>query len=564
MKRIIKLLPISLVVSLSGCNVLQTSTDTSLIEPDSELASATDAQSSEEVYVEPEPLEIAKIETWTQEDEAFYQAYEAYEPYKLDSKQLEQMYLDLKYPDDMWHEIRSGFEFDNSLDNSRIQAQLNWYKRHPKYLDRVSDRASRYMHFVMEEIKARGMPTEFALLPIVESAFDPFAYSHGRASGMWQFIPSTGRLYGMKQDWWYDGRRDILASTKGALNFLSDQYKRFNDWDLALAAYNSGPGNVSKAIRYNKKRGRPTDFWALKLPKETQAYVPKMYALAKLVKDPEVFGIQLKEMSKDPYFEVVDVGSQIDLAQAARLANIELNELYLLNPGFNQWATSPDGPHHLLIPIENAQQFREELAAIPENERLTWERYKIASGDSLITIAKKFHTTVDVIRDVNNIRGSTIRAGKTLLIPVASKGIHNYELSAANRLAKRQNIKPSTQREKITYYVKSGDTLWDLARKYNVSVRALAKWNGMAPRDTLKKGQKLVIWQRADQVATAPENRSIIRKIGYKVRSGDSLYKIANKFNTSVAQIKKWNVIEQKYLQPGQHLTLYVDVTRHN
>lgn len=469
---------------------------------------------------------------------------------------------------DLWVRVRAGFALDLNPNNPRFTRQLNWYKKHQRYLDRTTARSSRYLYHIVQETEKRGMPLELALLPIVESAFDPFAYSHGRASGIWQFIPGTGKAFGLKQDWWYDGRRDIVASTDAALTYLQALANRFDgDWLLALAAYNSGGGTVSKAIRYNKKRGLKTDYWSLKLPKETRAYVPKLLAISRLIKEPSAFGLTLQPLPNEPYFEIVKVGSQIDLAQAAKMADISVEEIYLLNPGFNRWATSPIGPHRLLIPKTNTQQFKTALAAMPSSQRLSWQRYTVRSGDSLIRIANKFNTTPSVIKQTNNLRSNLIRQGQKLLIPVAAKGDSYYAFSASNRLEKKQNRAPrGSSKAKINYKVRSGDTLWDISRKYKVGVRSLARWNNMAPTDPLRPGKKLVIWTNAANTGTAsryaPPSRSKIRKVGYRVRKGDSLARIAGKFNVTVKQIVTWNNIDpKKYLKPGQKLKLHVDVT---
>ncbi len=469
---------------------------------------------------------------------------------------------------DLWVRMRSGFSLDLDIDNPRFNAQFNWYKKHQRYIDRTTARSSRYLYHIVQETEKRGMPLELALLPIVESAFDPFAYSHGRASGIWQFIPGTGKAFGLRQDWWYDGRRDIVASTDAALTYLQALANRFDgDWLLALAAYNSGGGTVSKAIRYNKKRGRKTDFWSLKLPKETRAYVPKLLAISRLIQEPGSYGITLQPLPNEPYFDIVKVGSQIDLAQAAKLADITVEELYLLNPGFNRWATSPLGPHRLLIPKTNTEQFKTALASIPSSQRISWQRYTVQSGDSLIRIAKKHNTTPSVIKQTNNLRSNMIRKGQKLLIPVAAKGNAYYAFSSDNRIEKKQNTVPrGKSTSKVEYTVRSGDTLWDISRKYKVGVRSLARSNSMAPTDPLKPGKKLVIWTQSAPTSIAtnysPPSRSNIRKVGYRVRKGDSLARIAGKFNVTVKQIVTWNNIDpNKYLKPGQKLKLHVDVT---
>lgn len=471
---------------------------------------------------------------------------------------------------DLLDKIRDNFKLDLSLDNKRIQNQLNWYVRNPSYLKRTFTRAGRYLHYVVEEVHKQNLPMELALLPFVESAYDPFAYSHGRASGLWQFIPGTGKMYGLHQNWWYDGRRDVLASTEAALKYLSYLAKRFDgNWLHALASYNSGSGRVSKAIRKNIKKNRPTDFWSLGLPKETRAYVPKLLALSKIVANPEKYGVSFPVIADKPYFKAVNTGGQIDLAQAAKLADIDINEIYKLNPGFNQWASAPLGPHRLLVPVEKAELFKQALADLPPNKRLNWTRYTIKRGDSLIRIAKKFNTSPKLIKQVNQLSSNKIREKQKLLIPMASQGKSYYDLSQHNRLKNKQKkISGSQGSTKLTYTVKPGDTMWDLSRAHKVGVRSLAKWNGMAPTDPIKPGQKLLIWSRKsiDSVAKSPpafmKKRQMIKKIGYRVRKGDSLARIANKFNVSIKELTSWNKLSRKkYLQPGQKLTIYVDIT---
>ncbi len=465
-------------------------------------------------------------------------------------------------PVTIWQRIRLGYQLDLSVEHRRIDAQFNWYSRNPEYMARVSKRAERYIHYVTEELERRDLPMELALLPIVESAYDPFAYSHGRAAGMWQFIPGTARYYDLSINWWYDGRRDIVASTRGALDYLEKLHSYYDgDWLLALAAYNSGQGNVNKALRKNRRRGEPLDFWSLDLPRETRAYVPKLLALAKLVNDPLRYNVHLYPVPNQPYFAVVDTGSQIDLAEAAKLAEIEIDELYRLNPGFNKWATAPEGPHRLAVPVAAEERFAQNLADLPPEERLHWKRYTVEPGDSLLLLAKRHNTGVDTIRQVNNIRGNIIRAGQPLLIPVASESGGHYALSAEQRRTAIQNRQRGEDREQVFHTVQSGDSFWTIARQYGVKVSQLARWNGMSPRDTLRPGQKLSVWTQQPVQARIQQRESVVRKVGYRVRSGDSLARIAGRFNVSISDIVKWNAVNpDNYLQPGQHLTLYVDV----
>ncbi|EKF74899.1 membrane-bound lytic murein transglycosylase D [Alcanivorax hongdengensis A-11-3] len=469
--------------------------------------------------------------------------------------------------EDLWVRMRQGFALDLSVQNDRIRIQRDWYARHPQYFMRVTTRAERYLDYIVDQAQERNMPLELALLPMVESAFDPFAYSHGRASGPWQFIPSTGDHFGMKRTWWQDQRRDIIQSTNSALTYLQQLSERFDgDWLLALAAYNAGGGTVSRAIRRNEEAGRPTDFWHLDLPRETSAYVPKLLAIAQIVANPADYNVALHPIPNQPYFATVNTGGQIDLAQAAKLASISVEELYLLNPSFNRWATSPDGPHRLLVPVDKADGFRTRLASLPKDQRMQWARYQIRPGDSLIAIARQYRTTPQVLRSINHLNGNTIIAGRTLLIPGPSASGNSYTLSESQRLAQTQ-ARGSEGRQRVNYTVRSGDTLWDIARRNNVKVSQLAKWNNMAPRDSLHIGQSLAIWTHGTQVASNnADNPNMIRKVHYAVRNGDSLYAIADRFNVSVNDITNWNdsVSRKRYLQPGQRLTLYVDIRQTN
>ncbi len=464
-------------------------------------------------------------------------------------------------PDDIWDRIRDGFELDLDIDRPRLTSQLRWFSTHPSYLDRVSKRGERYLHYIVSELEKSGLPLEIALLPIVESGFDPFGYSHAQASGPWQFVSSTGQMYGLDQTWWYDGRRDIIGSTQAAIAYLTRLHKMFDgNWYHALASYNSGEGRVLRAIRKNKKAGKPTDFWSLDLPKETRDYVPKLIALAKIIKNPEKYNYSTYFIPNKPYFDVVNIGGQLDLAQAADMARISIDEVYLLNPGFNQWATSPDGPHRLAIPITKVKQFKAKLAAIPSKDRVTWVRYKVKAGDSLLLVAKKHNTTASVLQNVNKIPSSLIRIGQELMIPVATNNIESYTLSSHQRLLAKQSSAPSRNRIKISYTVKSGDSLWLIANKYDTDSKTLARWNSMGLADRLMPGKKLAVWLQPK--ASKGSSRSVVKKVVYTIRTGESLALVANKFKVSVNDIKGWNpkVSSKRYVQPGDRVTLLINV----
>ncbi len=458
----------------------------------------------------------------------------------------------------IWDRIRSGYAIPE-VDNKRVQRKIDWYKRHPRHLERVTERAQRYVYHVVESINKAGLPMELALLPIVESAYDPFAYSHGRAAGMWQFIASTGLHFGLQKNWWYDGRRDISASTDAALSYLYHLYQELDeDWLLALAAYNAGEGNVKRAIQRNRKAGRPTDFWNLNLPRETSAYVPKLLAVARLIKQPTLYNVKLANVPDAPYFESVDVGTQIDLAQAAKLAGIGKEELHLLNPGFNRWATAPEGPHQLLLPVANIGHFRSAMAKLDANARLPWHHYKIKRGDSLGKIAAQHGTTTNMLRNANNLQHDVIHADNTLLVPATR--IADATATNTGQVDLEATFKFSRGASRTNYQVKPGDSLWKIGQQFHVSTRDLASWNRMTPDDSLHIGRHMTIWNKSPNLA-ATVNTNMVRKVGYRVRSGDSLYQIAQRFSINSDDIARWNALgKDAFLRPGQALTLYIDL----
>jgi membrane-bound lytic murein transglycosylase D len=470
---------------------------------------------------------------------------------------------------DLWQRMRDGFRLAHQTDRKRVTDELKWYVNHPEYVERVTKRAAPHLHYIIEELEKRGLPLEFALLPIVESAYDPFAYSHSRAAGLWQFIPGTAKMQGLKIDWWYDGRRDVRASTKAAIDYLEYLHDRLSeDWLLALAAYNAGPGNVLSSIRASKLSADEVNFWSLNVFRETYAYVPRLLAISELINHPNRYHMTLPDLANEPYWEVVETKGQLDLNKAAELAEVTPKEIYLLNAGFNQWATHPDGPHELIIPVGKADLFRKQVSLLPPTERVAWERHKVRYGESLGSIANRYRTTVKTIRNANDIRGNLIHTGDSLMIPAASQGA-NYSMSQSSRLtSKQQSLATHYGNEPISYIVKPGDSFWKIADKFDVGMRELAKWNGMGTTGFLHPRTELKIFKKSDatplKARPVGQNADRVRKLKYRVRKGESLSLIANKFNISVQSIKSWNnaVNVKNYIHPGDQLTLYVDVTR--
>ncbi|NGX16985.1 LysM peptidoglycan-binding domain-containing protein [Wenzhouxiangella sp. XN24] len=476
-------------------------------------------------------------------------------------------------PADLLARLRDGFALP-PVSHPKVATQVEWFARNPAYLERVLERARPYLAHVAAEIEARGLPGELAFLPVIESAYDPFAYSHGRAAGLWQIVPATGTHIGLRRNWWYDGRRDVVDSTQAALNYLESLHERFDgDWLLALAAYNGGQGRVGRAIDKNLRAGRPATFWDLSLPRETRNYVPRLLGLAAVLADPDAHGLSLPLIPPEPVFTTIELDGQIDLAVAAELAELELAALQAFNPGFNRWATDPAGPHRLHLPVERAAPFAAALAALPAAERVRWQRHEVRPGDTLGGIAQRYKTTVAVLQSVNGLSGTNIRLGAHLMIPTSTRSINDYPLSADNRLADtQQRNRPG--RTRLTHTVRNGESLWVISRRHGVGVRELAAWNGMAPGDTLSVGRELVVWARGDGRSAAagaatgaaagavPQAQPTIRRVHYTVRRGDSLSRIASNFSVSVADIRRWNQLDRdRYLQPGQRLVLHVDVT---
>jgi membrane-bound lytic murein transglycosylase D len=292
--------------------------------------------------------------------------------------------------------------------------------------------------------------------------------------------------------------------------------------------------------------------------------VPRLLALVEIVRSPEQFNLTLPRIADEPQFVVAEVGSQIDLALAAELAGVDVDTVYTFNPGYNRWSTDPKGPHTLVLPVEVAADFAAALTEVPAGERVRWQRHKVKSGEAISQIANKYNTTVSAIRSANNLRGNTIRAGHYLMIPVATKPLSAYSKSADARLADTQNRKRAEN--KIEHVVRSGESFWTISQKYNVTTRELSAWNGMAPRDTLPVGRKLIVWTNSDTTPRTSPTAALgntTRKLRYTVRNGDSLYVIASKFRVTINEIARWNNIDKNnILRPGQKLTMYVDVTR--
>lgn len=426
------------------------------------------------------------------------------------------------YSSNLFDRIRSGFRFPH-LESKYISEYEKWNATHPRYLKDLFNRADPILYYIVEEIEKRGLPMEIALLPAIESAYKPNAISRSKAGGLWQFIPSTGKSYGLTQDWWYDGRRDLILSTNAALDYLTILNKRFNgDWFITLAAYNAGQGNIGRAIKRNQSKGKGTDYSSLPLRSETRRYVPKIIALKNIINNPHAYNVRLPVISNSPKFEILALKGQIDLNKFSKETGIDSKTLNHLNAGFLRWATSPNGPHRLLLPLNNPSALQKARVASQKVIKLDYQRHQIASGDTLSTIARRYGVSISELKSANKLSNSRIRAGKTLLIPfngqtpVASVANNKPAAPSATRSFSSTSIPTPTgtnrhgitiatpvssssfnqsqTNPKVIHKVKRGDTLWGIARRYKVKVDQLLNWNKLSRNHTLSLNQSLVVF----------------------------------------------------------------------
>jgi membrane-bound lytic murein transglycosylase D len=476
-------------------------------------------------------------------------------------------------PTGLWQRIGEGFSFALEHEHSTVSEAIDYYAGNEDFMQQVAERARPFLFLILEEIEARGLPTELALLPIVESAYNPNAVSRQNAVGLWQFMATTATGMGLTDDWWYDARRDPLASTTAALDYLEVLHELFNnDWLLALAAYNLGQGNLQRAIKRNEEAGLPTDFWSLQLPAETTRHVPRVLALAHLISDPERHGLHLTPIPNQPYLAVIDAEVQVNLATVAEMAGLQPELVYRLNPGYRQWATHPDGPHMIALPMEYAERFQNGLASLSnEQQHVTWDRYVIQPGDTLGGIASRYRTRVAALQSVNNLRDSRIVAGDTLLIPRAY--VEGQLLTPPDVPVYASDS--GTRMTASTHQVRSGDSLWRIANQHQMSVDDLMQWNNLNGNTVLRPGQTLRLQAptvaalggsqaQASLSAGTPALRAaraaaeVARE--YEVRPGDSLIRIATEHNTTVEALMELNNLRRSELiHPGQQLIIPAD-----
>ncbi len=491
--------------------------------------------------------------------------------------------------DDLWQRIKNGYAMPEST-SPLTRNHEEWYSSRPDYVKRMVERSQRYLFHVVEEVEKRGMPTEIALLPMIESAYNPQAYSSSRASGIWQFVPATGKYFGLKQNWWFDNRRNITFATEAALTYLQKLHAMFGAWDLALAAYNAGEGTVSRAIERNRRLGLPTDYESLNLPVETRNYVPKLQAVKNLMTNPGNYGLKIQTIANTPYFAKVTAPAQIDANLAAKLAEISDEEFLALNPSFNRPVITGDNKNlELLLPIMSAQTFRTNLENY-NKPLVSWKTYLAKRGEKLEKIASKFGIHVSKLRDVNDLPAQNkIKKPATILVPngkqtdfkpkntvAANTTEPGLAASAAGKSSPAQQLADNseltgyqqdwldintheesepTPKSGVTHRVKRGEVIAEIAKRYGVSVKQIMAANSLKS-SRVKVGQVLKI----DTAETGSPGKNKSKKTEktktYIVKRGDTLHSIAEKFDVAVADLKRWNKKHSNRIQPGNKLTI--------
>ncbi|AHF01337.1 peptidoglycan-binding protein [Thiomicrospira aerophila AL3] len=545
----ITLLSFSIALLLSGCQTIKTTGDDSTgVSSETATASTSSRSSNQQRRISStEPRFDAVLR-------------ERSRPFDLNGNRPD---LPL---DNLWDQIAVSFELIYEH-QPHYQDYLNFYLNNPRHFERVSERAQPYLYLIYDAINERDMPMELALLPVIESAFIPYARSSMSAVGLWQFIPSTGRNNNLEQNTWFDGRQDIYLSTQAALNYLERLYNlNDQDWLLALASYNAGYGRIVQAkARLEKERpGTPATYWNIRpyLPPETRNYVPQLLAVSYLHKYHRDYELPIIPVANEPFLTRIELNQQFSLYQAAELAGVDIELLNHLNPGYLKHISPPNGPHTLLLPIENAQRFQLALAQPHNLYDIRWHNHRVVAGDTLGHIAQRYGTSVAEIQRLNNLSNNTIRVGRTLTIPIPADSTTQLAANTNQPASTSQVVNTASSRAEQpaqTHQVRAGQSLWTIARDYRVSVNDLAAWNDLDPQRPLQVGQTLAI---ASPATVATASSSSQRQVQHQVQAGESLWIIAQRYNVSITELRRWNQLGQNaVLQPGQTLNLHLPNT---
>ena len=448
----------------------------------------------------------------------------------------------------IWEAMSESFGLPSDTDQQTVSYEIQWWQQHQDYLYRILSDSQPYIYYIYQQTQNRGLPAELALVPAIESQYNPFAYSKVGAVGLWQMMPGTASGSRVPINWWYDGRRDLADSTKAALDYLTYLHEFFNNnWLLALAAYDSGAGTVENAIYYNKRHGRPTDFWDLPLPYETRTYVPKILALANIVGNPSYYGIRLPYVSNQPCLAKINLGPQMDISTAARLAGISSTTFRTLNPGYRRWATAPKGSNPVFIPIQNVHYFKNSSVHLSDKHRVSWQHYVVKSNDTLDKIASKYKTTPSLIQQINNLQNNTIHLHQNLLIPISDdKKLDKYNRENQETITEFKLPGP----KEYIYTVKPEDTYWTISKTFDVSSKEIQFWNNLPLQSPLKAGQEIVIWTKKN--VQLPE----VEMITHTVKAGETLSQLAKKYHTYPARIKRLNHLANNTIRVGKSLKI--------
>ncbi len=463
----------------------------------------------------------------------------------------------------VWTRVRDGFKIPN-MENSVVDENLAKYSKRPDYLQRMANRSQKYLYHIIEEVTARGMPTEIALLPFVESAFVTNAKSRVKAAGLWQFMPATGKHYELDQTMWKDERYDVLQSTAAALTYLQRLHDEFDDWPLAFAAYNWGEGNVRRAIKRNQSLGLPTDYMSLKMPAETRNYYPKLQAIKNIVQNPNDYGIKLPTIYNEPFFVQIFKDQDIDVKRAAKLAGMSHEEFSTLNPSFNRPVIVASHNHSMLMPTDKLDQFIENLVAYRTSGKplSSWTTYRVQPEDTVASIARKAHMTEAALREANQIPvGRRIKPGSLVLVSKSS-GLGNAEDISSDTIDASFALAQDYRR--VTYRVRRGDNMRSVARRLGVSPATIMKSNGLRSQrlrvgQTLRVNVPIVTRQtttsRPTTTRSTPDTPVASTKF-YVVRKGDTLYSIANRYGITASALRNANNISGNNISVGQRLTI--------
>lgn len=455
-----------------------------------------------------------------------------------------------RHAGNLWDVLRDDFKLDQDESRPVVQKQVQYFLQHKEVLTTLAQRAKPYLYYIYQQVKKRNLPAELVLLPMIESSYNPFMYSAVGAGGLWQIMPGTASGLNIKQNWWFDGRRDIVQSTNAALNYLADLQQYFKgSWLLAIAAYDTGAGTVDNAIKQSEKDGKGRNFWVLQLSEETETYIPKLLALAAIIAHPEKYHVSLPPIKDAPYLAQVDTQSQIDLHLAAKMAHLTLTQLIQLNPGFNRWASPPNGPFTILVPVEIAPTFEANLRMYPQSKRITWQHINVEPGDTLSKLAKQFHTSIGLIKKINSLRSNHLGIREPLIIAQDKTTLPKNIISTVHQYMAIKNNLPGPKMS--IHDVTSGESLWSIAKEYGAKIQSLRFWNHLTPSDKIQPNDKLIIWSKSQRGSANIATKNI-----YIVRRGDSLSTIAQQYNVSVDDIKTDNHLRSDTIRLGQKLII--------